>query len=70
MPDHAAMLENAMPLDASRTAGYVYEIDMVDEGGVKMEPKLDAKTAELLSIEIDEDDEDEVAEAESDEEDE
>jgi hypothetical protein len=44
---------------------YMYEIDVVDEGGVKRELKLDAKTAELLSSEVDEDDSSEVATAES-----
>ena len=48
---------------------YVYEIDVMDESGVKTELKLDAKTAELLSSEIDDDDEDEIAEAGGDEED-
>src|SRR6185312_12439335 len=32
---------------------YMYEIDIVDEGGIKRELRLDAKTAELLSSEVD-----------------
>jgi uncharacterized membrane protein YkoI len=36
---------------------YQYEVDVTDAGGVKRELILDAKTAELLSSEVDEDDE-------------
>ncbi len=40
---------------------YVYEVDVMDDNGVKRELKLDARTAELLSSEIDDDDENEAA---------
>ena len=43
----------------------MYEIDVVDEAGVKRELKLDAKTAELLSSEIDNDDAEELAATDS-----
>jgi uncharacterized membrane protein YkoI len=60
---------------------YVVEIDVLDDAGVKHELTLDAKTAEILSSEIDDDveseaasgnsnDEDETAEAQCDDEDE
>ena len=49
----------------SRDGRYMYEIDVVDEAGIKRELRLDAKTAELLSSEIDDDDADEVAAAQS-----
>lgn len=49
---------------------YLYEVDVMDDSGVKRELKLDAKSAELLSSEVDDDDEDEVAEADSGDEDE
>jgi uncharacterized membrane protein YkoI len=35
----------------------VYEVDVLDESGVKKEFKFDAKTGELISSEVDEDEE-------------
>ena len=48
---------------------YTYEIDVVDDAGVKRELQLDAKTAELLSSKLDNDDADELAKADSEDED-
>jgi uncharacterized membrane protein YkoI len=41
---------------------YVYEVDVVDDQGVKTEMKFDAKTGELLSRKVERDDEGETAE--------
>ena len=47
---------------------YIYEIDLVDDKGVKTELELDAKTGEVLSTETDTDDEAEKnSEADEDE---
>ena len=35
---------------------YIYEIDVVDDKGVKRELKFDAKTGEFLAVEEDDDD--------------
>ena len=47
---------------------YTYEIDVVDDAGVKRELQLDAKTAELLSAKLDNDDAEELAKADSEDE--
>jgi uncharacterized membrane protein YkoI len=38
---------------------YMHEVDVMDDNGVNRECKLDAKTAWLLSSEVEEDDKDE-----------
>ena len=43
---------------------YLYEVDVLDDSGVKRELLLDAKTAELLATKVDDDDEGEAAEGE------
>jgi uncharacterized membrane protein YkoI len=47
---------------------YRYEVDVTDDAGVKRELVLDAKTAELLSMEIDNDDEESASAGGGDEE--
>jgi uncharacterized membrane protein YkoI len=41
-----------------KRGGYVYEIDVVSDDGVKRELKYDAKTGELISSKVEDDDED------------
>ena len=48
--------------------GYVYEIDIIDDKGIKTEFKLDAKSGEVLSSKVD-DDEDYQAKNDAEEDD-